>query len=355
MITDYSKQFTDCNGNSCTVSWCRIKGNAPGPVLTIVAGQHGMEHVGPGLLPEFIEEMADGNFAGELRICANANPFALLMDYEYYPEKEDLSKINEYFYSIFRHNYCPWGLGRDTAQTLYNMNRLWQREGELGVAGRITAWLWQEMVVGSDVLLDLHGHQHQALIYSGNGTDFVLSAMPGIPKLVMEDPNPDSWSSGDLTNQAYLSGIKSLCFEFSVQHARGEFEFEAGKTYLRNIMKGIRMLDGEILHDHPVWKIPFNPPEDKKGILKAEHTGRLRFFKNEGDEVQKGDLIFVIRDVETGKILQEGRAPRWGIVGTLAPHPIVKEGMFCTYVPVPELLLAAGTSAEKFKENWWVK
>ena len=59
MITDYSKQFTDCNGNSCTVSWCRIKGNAPGPVLTIVAGQHGMEHVGPGLLPEFIEEMAD--------------------------------------------------------------------------------------------------------------------------------------------------------------------------------------------------------------------------------------------------------------------------------------------------------
>ena len=81
----FSKKFEDCKGNSCQVTWCRIKGNTPGPVLSIIAGQHGMEHVGPGLLPEFIEEMASGEFAGELRICANANPFALLMDYEYYP------------------------------------------------------------------------------------------------------------------------------------------------------------------------------------------------------------------------------------------------------------------------------
>lgn len=351
----FSKQFTDCNGNSCRVTWWKIKGNKPGPVLTIVAGQHGMEHVGPGLLPEFAEEMEKGDFAGELRICANANPFALLMDYEYYPEKEDLSKINDYYYSLFRHNYCPWGLGRDTAQTLYNMNRLWQREGDLGVAGRITAWLWEDMVTGSDIILDLHGHQHPALIYSGEGTDFVLSAMSGIPRLVMEDPSPDNWSAGDLTHQAYLAGMKSLCFEFSVQHARGEFEFEDGKRYLRNIMKGLRMLDGEIIHDHNIWKIPFNPPEDKKGILKAEHTGRLRFFVNYDDEVQKGDLLFVIRDVETGEVLQEGRAPRWGIVGSLTPYTIVKPGMFCTYVPVPELLLAAGTPATKFEENWWQK
>ena len=355
MLKNHTKLFHDCRNNSCLVSWVQIKGNRPGPVLSIIAGQHGMEHVGPGLLPEFAEEMAKGDFAGELRICANANPFALLMDYEYYPEKEDLSKINNYFYSIFRHNYCPWNLGRDTAKTLYNMNRLWQREGDNGVAGRITAWLWETMITGSDVVLDLHGHQHQALIYSGNGTDFDLVAMPGIPKLIMENPDPDSWSAGDLTNQTTLAGIKSLCFEFSIQHARGEYEFEEGKKYLRNIMTGIRMLEGEIYHDHPIWKIPFNPPEDKKGVLTAQHTGRLRFLKKEGDEVQKGDIVFVIRDVETGKVLQEGRAPRWGIVGFLTPHPIVKPGMYCTYIPVPELLLAANTPAQKFEEGWWLK
>ena len=351
----YQKKFTDCNGNECKVTWLRIKGNRPGPVLSIVAGQHGMEHVGPGILPEFAEKMASGDFAGELRICANANPFALLMDYEFYPEKEDLSKIKDYYYSIFRHNYCPWGLGRDNARTLYNMNRLWQREGDHGVAGRITAWLWQEMIEGSHIVLDLHGHQHPALIYSGAGTDFVLSAMPGIPKLEMENPDPDNWSAGDLTHQAYLAGMKSLCFEFSVQHARGEFEFEAGKNYLRNIMKGIRMLEGEIIHDHDVWKVPFDPAEDRKGFVYAEHTGRIRFFKKQNDEVQKGDLLFVIRDVETGEVLQEGRAPRWGIVGTLPHIVITKPGMFCTYVPIPELLLKAGTPAAKYEENWWLK
>ena len=91
----FSRSFADCNGNRRSVVWWRIRGTRPGPVLSIVAGQHGMEHVGPGLLPEFAGEMERQPFAGELRLVCNANPFALLMDYEFYPENEDLSKINQ--------------------------------------------------------------------------------------------------------------------------------------------------------------------------------------------------------------------------------------------------------------------
>lgn len=351
----FSRSFADCNGNRRSVVWWRIPGMRPGPVLTIVAGQHGMEHVGPGLLPEFAEEMERQPFAGELRLVCNANPFALLMDYEFYPEHEDLSRINDYYYSIFRHNYCPWGLGRDEAHSLYNMNRLWNRSEIIGVAGEITDWLWKEVILPADLVLDLHGHQHPPLIYSGAGTDFQLASFPGIRALVMSRPVPDDWNVGTLNYQAKRVGIKAVCLEFSVQHARGEFEFEAGKQFLRNIMIGCRMLPGEIRHDHPVWRIPYNPEEDQRGVLSAEKNGRLRFFKQNWDEVRQGELIFTIRDVETGEVVQEGRAGRDGVVGFQTHKVIVREGDFCTYVPIPELLVPAGRVVEKYTAGWWKK
>ena len=97
------KTFHDANGRAITVTAWTIRGNAPGPVMTVIAGQHGMEHSGPCLLPEFAQEMEAGNFRGTLHIIPCANPPALEMDYEFYPEREDLSKIKDYYYSRFRH------------------------------------------------------------------------------------------------------------------------------------------------------------------------------------------------------------------------------------------------------------
>ena len=177
--------FYDCNKNPFQVTVLTIGGTKPGPVMTVVSGQHGMEHSGPCFLPELAEELDKADIAGTLHICPCANPGALAMDYEFYPEHEDLSKINDYYYSRFRHDYSPWGIGRGEAETEYNMNRLWNREGE-GIAYDITRWIWKNFVEEADLTLDIHCLQAlKPLIYNDFDKNNPLCALTGIDLLAV--------------------------------------------------------------------------------------------------------------------------------------------------------------------------
>lgn len=51
------KSFRTFAGRECIVTYGTARGSQPGPVLTVIAGQHGMEHSGPNLLPWFVEEI----------------------------------------------------------------------------------------------------------------------------------------------------------------------------------------------------------------------------------------------------------------------------------------------------------
>ena len=51
------ESFKDCKGNVFQVTVLTVGGKRPGPVFTIVSGQHGMEHSGPCFLPELAEEL----------------------------------------------------------------------------------------------------------------------------------------------------------------------------------------------------------------------------------------------------------------------------------------------------------
>ena len=81
------KSFRTFAGREFVVTYGTVRGSRPGPVLTVIAGQHGMEHSGPNLLPWFMEEISREDFAGTLHICPCAKPLALEIDYEIYPER----------------------------------------------------------------------------------------------------------------------------------------------------------------------------------------------------------------------------------------------------------------------------
>ncbi len=350
------KKFTTAQGRDFQVTYWTLTGSRPGPVLTIVAGQHGMEHSGPCLLPEFAEELAGRDFAGTVHICPCANPLALEMDYEFYPEREDLSKIKDYYYSRFRHNYCPWGLGRSDTQTMYNMNRLWNREGDFGVAGQITAWLWQEIAREANIILDLHCHQaRKPLIFNSAEKNLPIARYAGIEAIVMTNPEPEYWSQGNLTWQGSLrKNSYAICFEFSVQHALGEFEYEFGKQAIRNIMVGANMLPGEVVLNRPVWILPYDPtPDQEHQKLKSRHTGHIRYFKNLYDQVKKDEKIFEIRDLETVEILQEGFAYRDGIVGGISYLPIMTPDIQACYVAKVQELAPAGKILPKLAKDFF--
>lgn len=339
MMKIQRETFYDCNANPFQVTVWTLGGKKPGPVMTVISGQHGMEHSGPCFLPELAEELDKEDIAGTLHICPCANPGALAMDYEFYPEHEDLSKINEYFYSRFRHNYSPWGIGRGEAQTEYNMNRLWNRKGD-GIAYDITAWLWKNFVEDADLTLDIHCLQAlKPLIYNDFEKNNFLCALTGIEAVYQCSPNKDEYAAGNLNYQAARrEGKYAFCIEFSVQHALKESEYELGKNAIRNLMIKMGMLKGEYrLPDRPTWSIPLNCWESAH-TFKASHDGHIRYCFGEYDVVRKGDKVYEIRDIQTLEVLETGFSDIDGIMGRISHLPVMKEGThICSILPAVEI------------------
>src|SRR5688500_204471 len=71
------KTFRTARGREFLVSVGVINGASPGRVFTNIAGQHGMEHMGPIVLRDFFNEVDPAHLRGDLFICPGANPLAL--------------------------------------------------------------------------------------------------------------------------------------------------------------------------------------------------------------------------------------------------------------------------------------
>ena len=333
--------FYDCNKNPFQVTVLTIGGTKPGPVMTIVSGQHGMEHSGPCFLPELAEELDKADIAGTLHICPCANPGALAMDYEFYPEAEDLSKINDYYYSLFRHDYSPWGIGRHEAKTEYNMNRLWNKKGK-GIAYDITGWLWENFVEPAKLTLDIHCAQHRKpYIYNDFRKNDPFIAVTGFESVVQKQSVKDDYNRGNLGYwSANRDGHYGFCLEFSVQHGLKEHEYEQGKNAVKNVMIKLGMLDAKpVLNPRPTWSLPLHDVPDSAVLLKTAHTGHIRYFFDECDEVKKGDVVFEVRDIQTLEVLEQGISPLDGIVYHISLYPIAKPGLKACSIYMAEKLI----------------
>ncbi len=345
------RSFTDCNGRTFQVSCFVVHGTRPGPVMGIISGQHGMEHSGPNLLPQFIDEMASCDFGGTLYICPCANPLALEIDYEFYPEREDLSRINEYYYSRFRHNYCPWGLGRDEAATAYNMNRIWNNPEAKGVAGEIVKWLWNDYFSHAQILVDLHCKEGgKPLIYNTFPENNRIARYFGAGLIYMCNPNPDKYARGCITWQASsIPGHYGFCVEFTKQHGLDESEYEFGRRGLRNIMIGANMIAGEVILENPVWVEPFEGPQS----VMSHSKGHICYFFDYYDYVKKGDKLFEIRSIETLEILEEGFAPYDGLATGKSYDPVIKPGMIACAVSPAEKIAEPGRVLDKLPPDFF--
>ena len=327
--TRIAQEFTTFQGRTFTVTCYEIKGRQPGPVLTLIAGQHGMEHIGPIALTQFIDEIESADFSGTLYICPCANPLALEMDYEFYPEKEDLSKIETYFYSRARHYHCAFGLDRYSEQgaredNFYNMNRLWNRDGDYGVAGEITRWLWRETCQQADAIIDLHCLQaKKPLIFCSYPQSIPLASLFGVEAIYQGDPSKTSdFRKGGLPIQGNIHGKRAFTVEFSIQHALKEEEYAICKSGVRNTMVALGMLDGDIILPKPVYVIK---QEDVR-TLTTDQVGHIHYTFEEYAPVEQGDILFDIRDLETLEVVDRVESPVTGIMGQRTYRPISKPG-----------------------------
>lgn len=328
----FRKKFKTLKEREVTVTFCEIKGKEKGPVLTLIAGQHGMEHIGPVLLRDMMAEFEKMDFKGTLRICPCANPLALELDYEFYPEFNDLKKLDEYFYSRFRHDYEIYGLGR---QQVGNMNRIWNRKDLKGVTVDIAQWLWDSICVGSDVVLDHHCLQaEKPLIFAIDTPENIkLSALIGIEAVYTSPHNySDEWNDGCLERQVMKTlKVPGVTIEFSCQHGYKKRDYEIGYRGILNVMKGFGMLDGKPEIDKPVNFIKNEP--DWIFSLKTDKVGHIHYFFDEYEPLKKGDAVFEISSIETLETLDRVKSPIDGIMGQRKPYPVSSpERAVCTVV-----------------------
>ena len=293
-----------------------------------------MEHVGPNLLSMIIDELEKTEFSGTVHICPCANPLALELDYEFYPECEDLTKIDDYFYSRFRHDYCPWGLDDRGTEKRYNMNRLWGGEGGEGVAGEIVQWLWREICAPADAIIDMHCLQaSKPLIYSVRES-IPLAKYFGAELLFPHEPVLRKDQPGNLMDLcARREKCHSFCVEFSSQHAIKQPEYEWGRQGVKNIMIAMEMLGGEVVVDHPTWVLG-----DSNQSFESDSHGHVIFYQDLFEVVEKGAKIFEIRDLQTVEILGEGYAEMNGVVSYQTHLPVVNDGSLICRVSTAEQL-----------------
>lgn len=337
-----SKKFKTAKGREFEVSYCAVDSGKPGPTLALVAGQHGMEHMGPVVLKDFLKEINGVDFCGKINICPCANPLALEIDYEFYPENEDLNKINEYFYSHFRHGYCIWGMERSKGVNWYNMNRLWNREEIHGVAGEITRWLWNGMVKDADVTIDFHCLQDdKPLIFNWDKDSEKIARFFGI-EAIYPHGAVDEFNKGNLGYQASQADKYAFCVEFSIQHGYKD-EFGIGRRGIFNVMKGINMMDGDVVLERPVYLVKECHP------LKTESEGHIHHKFDEYEQVKRGDLVCEISSLQNFETLDRLYSPVDGIVGRRNHIPISRKDENVIQILEVDTLAEANTKLQKEK------
>lgn len=338
------QSFSGANGMSFTVSVGVVRGARHGPVFANVAGQHGMEHIGPVVLRDFFDELDPEKLSGDAYVCPCANPLALSYDFEVFPENEKLPEPGTEFLKPER-----FGFKKREDLGAYNMNRCWPDEiagpakPDEGIAMRVARWLWKTMVAPADVVIDHHSVKRARKSYIFCEKEVI----PWTPYLGIEAiwctgplrPSPLEYPYRRLCMQAIRQGKVGICIEYSVQHWIKEEDRAVGRFALFNTMKAMGMIDGEPEFRSRIWLIP-GPYWEHTIELKAGQMGHAQFRVEEYQPLRQGDVIAEVRSLETNEIRQTITAPADCLMLHRTPRPVTKVGEWICHVTKDAELLA---------------
>jgi len=308
------QSFTGANGMSFTVSVGVIRGAKAGPTFANVAGQHGMEHIGPLVLRDFFEELDPQKLAGTVYLCPCANPLALAYNFEVFPDREQ--NLPEPGAADLKSDLFGFKQREDLGA--YNMNRCWPDDiagppkPEEGVATEVTRWLWKTMIAPADLVIDHHSVKRCCKPY-------IFCDEPAIawtPFLGLEGvwctgplpppPTPYAWQR--LCLQSIRHGKVGICIEYSRQFEVCEEDRAIGRFALLNTMKALGMIEGTPEFPKPIWLIP-SPYWEHYADLQASSMGHIHFLVEEYQWLRAGDTIARLHDLQTNALLETITAP----------------------------------------------
>ncbi|NLO75218.1 MAG: succinylglutamate desuccinylase/aspartoacylase family protein [candidate division WS1 bacterium] len=262
-------------------------GNKPGPMLAVVAGQHGRELNGAEAVRRVFEELSPEKLAGTFIATPFANPLAVRLRYQAYPEE-----------------FRPSIPG-------INLNRTWPGKADGTPVERMAYALWHAVVKHADCVVDIHGWSHQSMgIVTVEKRHRELARVFGYA-LCLERNYEGLDGGGRLNLACYDEGIPQVIAELPLQNTLGEPGISMGVRGLRNLLVHLGMMEGEL--DLPSEQVWVND-ESVEHELIAEVPGMLLPQLEPGAMLAEGDVIAVLVSLETLEVVQEVRSPVDGLL-----------------------------------------
>jgi hypothetical protein len=277
-------------------------GQRPGPVLALVAGNHGYEYAPILALQRLRTRLDPKALSGTVIMVLMANMPSFLRRTIYYSPVD----------------------GK-------NLNRVYPGKKDGTVSERIAYAITKEVIERCDYLVDLHcGDGNESLrpytYWTNSGqpkVDEIAKQMAlafGLDHIVIDTDRPtDPNRSVYCSNTATTRGKPAITIESG---GLGRIEEEAIARIERGVLSLLRlfkMIEGDPeLVEHPLWI-------DRSEVLRSEVTGIFYPLVEKGDVVQKETLLGYITDF-FGQRIAEVRAPLGGIVLYILGTPPVSAG-----------------------------
>jgi hypothetical protein len=280
-----------------------LHGAKPGPVLALIAGNHGYEYTSIIALQRLLPQLDPKQMSGTVIMVHVANMPSFLRRTIYYSPVD----------------------GK-------NLNRAYPGKAEGTVSERIAYQITKEAIERADYVIDLHcGDGNESLrpysywdVNTG-GPDVVerskqLALAFGLDHIVMDRSRPvDPQNSIYCSTTATTRGKPAITTESG---ALGQTDHESISRIewgVMNVMRHLKMIDGPAqMVEHPIFI-------DRNEVLRSTVTGIFYPLVERGHTVAQGTLLGYVTDF-FGKRLLELRAPFSGEVLYILGTPPVSQG-----------------------------
>lgn len=284
-------------GEGAEIPLLRLVGSQPGPLLAVIAAQHGIELNGSVAACKVLAELQANELKGELLVIPLANPLA------YAHRRHFLSQEAEEPYS---------------GDNPHNMNRTWPGNRTGNSTERLTAALWEAGVKQADAVLDLHCWEAlgcSAVLATPDQLEFARAfGLPRIevgPRIDADEGRPESRM---LLHTALNAGKSALTLELAGQYGVYPQSVREGVRGLRNSLAYLGMYLFEL-------EAPANyyvSDSCERILVTAPIAGIFEPAIRAGVEVTAGELLGTVWSVLEG-VRAELRAPQAGLVESLGP------------------------------------
>lgn len=283
-----------------------VVGVKEGPTVTLLGVQHGDEYNGMEVVNRLMEGLEPSDLTGTVIGIPVSNPLAFNTGMRVTPPSVGYENLN--------------------------LNRVWPGNPQGLLMERIAAAIWENAIVGSDYIVDLHegGRAFMARYIHARGTQETdrlvgdeirrLCSLFGQGVPVLGGVRTRSHMMGSLSVQAGLRGIPCIGPELGGGSRIWPEFVETGVQGVRNIMIGLDMIQGE-----PVGSELEQITAPESSWPKTQSGGVMYNRCELGDIVEEGELLGVLKDT-TGGLLEEVRAPYRSVILDTRYIPTVYPG-----------------------------